>query len=76
MKFKECLEIGIDCGLETARECIRNIYIHAGSLFLYSEINKELDELFTEADELLSKTNFTTDDKAQDLLNWINQDIN
>lgn len=72
MKLKEALEIGIDCGLETARECIRNVNIHAPSLFLYSEINKELNELYTEAEELVSKTNFTADDKAQYILDWIN----
>lgn len=60
MKLKECLEIGIDCGLETARECIRNI------------INKEIDELYTEANEITSKSGFTADDKAQDILDWIN----
>jgi len=72
MKLKEALEIGIDCGLETARECIRNINIHALSLFSYSEICEELNELYTEAEELVSKTNFTTDDKAEDILTWIN----
>ena len=72
MKLKEALEIGIDGGLETVRECIRNINIHAPSMFLYSEINKELNELYTETEELVSKTNFTTDDKAQYILDWIN----
>lgn len=72
MKLKEALEIGIDCGLETARECIRNVDIHTLSLFLYSEIGKELDELYVDAEELVSKTNFTMDDKAEDILNWLN----
>lgn len=72
MKLKEALEIGIDCGLETARECIMNVDLHVLSLFSYSEINKELNELYSEAEELVSKTNFTTDDKAEDILTWIN----
>ena len=72
MKLKEALEIGIDCGLETARECIRNIQIHSLSLFSYSEIGKEIDELYTEAEELAAATNFTTDDRAEDILNWLN----
>ena len=72
MKLKEALEIGIDCGLETTRECIRNIQIHALSLFSYSEISKEIDELYNEAEELVAKTNFTTDDRAEDLLTWLN----
>jgi len=73
MKLKEALEIGINCGFETARECIRNIYIHAPNLFLYSEINKELDELYSEAEDLVSKTNFTTDDAAKHILKWLNE---
>jgi len=72
MKFKKCLEIGIDCGLETAGECVRNIYIHASNFFPYSEIQKEIDELYTEANELTPKSGFTADDKAQDILGWIN----
>lgn len=71
MKLKEALEIGIDCGLETARECIRNIYIHSSSLFAYSEISKEIDELYNEAEELVATTNFTVDDKTEDLLAWL-----
>lgn len=74
MKLKTALEIGIECGLETARECIRNIDFHAFSLFEHSEVNQELNELYTEAEELVSKTNFTTDDKAECLLNWINNE--
>ena len=71
MKLKEALEIGIDCGFETARECIRNIDSHVTSLFSYSEIDKEMDELYAEAEELIATTNFTTDDKAEDLLDWL-----
>ena len=71
MKLKEALEIGIDCGLETARECIRNIDIHATSFFSYSEISKEIDELYNEVEELVSKTNWTMDNQAEDLLTWI-----
>lgn len=76
MKLKEALEIGIDCGLKTVRECVRNIDIHALSLFSYSEINKELNELYTEAEELVSKTNFTIDDPAEQILVWINIEDN
>lgn len=76
MKLTEALEIGIDCGLETVRECIRNIDIHASSLFLFSEIGKELDELYSDAEELVSKTNFTMDDYAEVILGWMNNKEN
>lgn len=71
MKLKTALEIGIDCGLETARECIRNVDFHAFSLFEHSEVNQELNELYTDAEEFVSKTNFTADDNAAVVLNWI-----
>lgn len=71
MKLKECLELGQDCGLETMREAIRNVYIHSSSMFSYSEIQKELDELYAEAEELISKTKFTTDDKTHIILGYL-----
>jgi len=45
MKLKECLDIGHACGLDTPEECIRNIELHSTQLFLWTEIEKELDEL-------------------------------
>lgn len=45
MKLKECLEIGKTCGLTTLEECYDNVYLHAGSLFKYDEIGKEILEL-------------------------------
>ena len=72
MKLKTALEIGIDCGLKTIGECLYNIQIHSPSLFAYSEINKELNELILERDDLFSKTNFTNESKTKDVLTWIN----
>lgn len=45
MKLEEAIKLGKDCGLETVEECIRNIELHAISLFKYEDINKELNEL-------------------------------
>lgn len=45
MKLKECLELGAACGLNTWEECYDNIYLHAGSIFKYDEIGKEILEL-------------------------------
>ena len=45
MKLKLCLEIAKDCNLETVGEALYNIRMHAGNLFAYAEINKELEEL-------------------------------
>ena len=48
MKIETAIEIGKNCGLTTVEECIGNIDIHAGNIFPYSEITKELNELYNE----------------------------
>jgi hypothetical protein len=48
MKLEEALEIGKECGLTTIEECVLNIEIHAPNLFAYTEIDKELRELYDE----------------------------
>lgn len=45
MKIKEALEIAQDCGLDSVGEAIFNIRLHAGSLFAYKDVTKELQEL-------------------------------
>ena len=50
MKVKEACEIAEDCGLETIHEAIRNIQIHAGCLFSYKELDKELKELYEDVE--------------------------
>lgn len=45
MKIQTALEVAKDCGLETVGEAIYNVKIHAGSLFSYSDIQKEIEEL-------------------------------
>ena len=46
MKFKEALKIGVDCGLATVDEAIKNIEIHSMNFFNYEKINAELKELY------------------------------
>ena len=48
MKLKECLDFGKMCGLRTIDECVRNVEIHAGLLFPYSKIEKEISELYAD----------------------------
>lgn len=52
MKIRKCLEFGKLCGLKTVSECVRNIEIHAGLLFPYSNLEKELEELYKDIKEL------------------------
>lgn len=49
MKLKTACGIALDCGLNTIGEAIMNIDIHAISVFSYSEMNKELAELYEDA---------------------------
>lgn len=49
MKLKQAREIGHECGLETDAECVNNILIHGGNLFVYADIPKEEGELITDA---------------------------
>ncbi len=51
MKLKDACEIAMDCGLETIGEAVYNIDLHAPSLFGYSEVSTELEELHKEAKE-------------------------
>jgi len=77
MKLKACLEIGNDCGLETVGEALYNIDLHAGNIFDYSTINQELSEMYKEATELFSKTNFTKESLNIKVLEWMdNEDDN
>ena len=72
MTLKTCLEIGKDCGLETVGESVLNIDIHAMSIFTYSTITQEINEIIKERDELFSKTNFTNESRTEDVLMWMN----
>ena len=48
MKLKECIDLGLECGLYSIEECLDNIEIHCMNLFSYSEIERELGELLYE----------------------------
>lgn len=48
MKLIDALELGDDCGLDLIEEAITNVEIHSGSLFLYAEMKKELNELYSD----------------------------
>ena len=51
MKFKEALEMGVDCGLSTVQEAVRNIEIHSVNFFIYEKIRAELKELYETWDD-------------------------
>lgn len=46
MKLIDVLELGSDCGLEDVGEAMLNVDLHAPSLFAYSEMDSELNEMY------------------------------
>ena len=46
MTLVEALELGMECGDDTVEEAIINVEIHSTSLFVYENINRELNELY------------------------------
>ena len=71
MTLKDCLEIGLDCGLDFIDEALLNINLHAINIFNYSDITEELESLNLQADNLYSTTNFTKDSTIKSVLNWL-----
>lgn len=55
MKLRKCLELGKNCGLKTVGEAHANVELHIMSLFKYSEITKEMNEINIEYNELYKK---------------------
>ena len=49
MKLIEALQIAESCGLSTVGEAVKNIEIHAMSLFIYEDLPLELARLEFEA---------------------------
>jgi hypothetical protein len=45
MRLRAAVELGVECGLRTVGEAVLNVELHAPSLFEYTSLNKELDEL-------------------------------
>ena len=74
MTLKSCLEIGLDCGLETVGKSIYNMEIHALNIFEYSKINQELLQIYREATDVFNKTNFTKESLTREVLDWINSE--
>lgn len=48
MKLQECIEIGKECGMVTLGEAYDNIDIHSTMLFIWEDIEKEMQELRNE----------------------------
>lgn len=70
MTLQDCLSLAEDCDLEEVGEAILNVRMHAGSLFSYSDINKELQELNDDAVKLYERTDFNSASKIKEVQDW------
>ena len=70
MTLQDRLSLAESCDLEEVGEAILNVRMHAGSLFSYSDINKELQELNDDAIELYKVTDFESTSKIKDVQGW------
>ncbi len=68
MKLKECLELGLECGLKDVGDAYMNVYCHAMNLFKYDEISKEISEINIEYNELYNKGLLNADMLIEDAL--------
>jgi len=68
MNLEAAVSMGRFCGLKTVDECISNVERHSMSLFIYTEISKELKELHADYD-LYMDGKYKLDIKKIDLEN-------
>ena len=54
MNLIAAVSMGRFCGLSTVEECISNIELHSMNIFKYTEIQKELKELYEHYDLYLA----------------------
>jgi hypothetical protein len=69
--IKTAIQIGKGCGLQTLGECFENVRHHSMSIFKYTEISKELQELVDEIMEYKFKPTEKIDNIVDKLdLEW------
>lgn len=68
MKLLEVLLLGKDCGLETVSEAVYNVELHAINLFIFSEIQREIRELYLAVEE----NNYSWEDELLDVIEKLN----
>lgn len=75
MKLIKAIETGIDCGLETVGECMFNIELHAGNLFSYSDVEKEIKEMHVEYKGLQSCTKCTRETSSKEAYSLLKEEL-
>lgn len=73
MKLVECLEIAVECGMETVGSAWLNVSLHALNIFKYDDIPNELNELTEEIDNLIRTTSFEETSDCVDVLKYLKE---
>lgn len=73
MKLIKCLELGEECGLTTVIEALRNVDIHASSLFVYDKIDYECDELIQEYEDILLSRGFNQNSSITEVIDIVRE---
>jgi hypothetical protein len=55
MKLRECIELGVVCGLDTMDEALYNVELHAVQMRELSMVDHELNELYQEIMDILGE---------------------
>lgn len=76
MTLQTCLDIGVDCGLDTIGEALFNIELHAICIFDYSTLNEELNQLKEEANKVYIRANFSDESSIQEVIDWLKLEEN
>lgn len=71
MKLIDALNLGMECGLETVEEALRNVNMHSQQLFSLSEIEWEIAALREEWNRTEELYGFCMEDKIEDVINFI-----
>ena len=73
MKLRDCLDIGIECGMSTVGMCVANVQIHCMCMFVYERIPEELAELNAELHDLMQSKKFALSDSSTEILNFLEE---
>lgn len=75
MKLIKALELADECGLGTVMEAMRNVQIHAPSLFEYEKMNGEYRALLDEWYSVMGDNDsFGWNSSVRDVMEWLKKD--
>lgn len=71
MHLSKALDIAEGCALETVGEAIYDVNRRAGQIFSHYDINKELEQLYTEWNTIKSNSSFTVGSSITEVMDYM-----